>query len=146
MLFFFVISFWCSCFIVYSSCDLLFCSIYFVLCYEQIYHIVRDICEKYQSPDETFPKPIGEWKLVSRLVFFANTPHNMIYLFNYAEYFLEHWPFGSGNFSSLDWYFSQIPIPNMIYLYKIRRRIHINVYPLMLNSMTNHLVVEKKNY
>ena len=26
-------------------------------------------------------------------------------------------PFGSGNFSSLDWYFSQIPLPNMIYLY-----------------------------
>jgi hypothetical protein len=22
----------------------------------------------------------------------------------------------SGNFSSLDWYFSQIPLPNMIYL------------------------------
>ena len=28
-------------------------------------------------------------------------------------------PFGSGNFSSLDWYFSQIPLPNMIYLYNI---------------------------
>jgi hypothetical protein len=28
-------------------------------------------------------------------------------------------PFGSGNFSSLNWYFSQIPLPNMIYLYKI---------------------------
>jgi hypothetical protein len=27
-------------------------------------------------------------------------------------------PFGSGNFSSLDWYFSQVPLPNMIYLYK----------------------------
>jgi hypothetical protein len=27
--------------------------------------------------------------------------------------------FCSGNFSSLDWYFSQIPLPNMIYLYKI---------------------------
>ena len=26
-------------------------------------------------------------------------------------------PFGSGNFSSLDWYFSQIPLPNMIYLF-----------------------------
>ena len=26
--------------------------------------------------------------------------------------------FGSGNFSSLDWYFLQIPLPNMIYLYK----------------------------
>jgi hypothetical protein len=29
-------------------------------------------------------------------------------------------PFGSGNFSSLDWYFSQILLPNMIYLYKIQ--------------------------
>ena len=28
-------------------------------------------------------------------------------------------PFGSGNFSSLDWYFWQLPLPNMIYLYKI---------------------------
>ena len=28
-------------------------------------------------------------------------------------------PFGSENFSSFDWYFSQIPLPNMIYLYKI---------------------------
>jgi hypothetical protein len=27
-------------------------------------------------------------------------------------------PFGSRNFSSIDWYFSQIPLPNMIYLYK----------------------------
>jgi hypothetical protein len=29
-------------------------------------------------------------------------------------------PFGLGNFSSLDWYFSQIPLPNMIYLFKIK--------------------------
>jgi hypothetical protein len=28
----------------------------------------------------------GERNLVSRLVFSANTPHNMIYLFNYTEY------------------------------------------------------------
>ena len=44
---------------------------------------------------------------VSRLVFFANTPpkHEI--------------SFGSGNFSSLDWYFSQIPLPNMIYLFII---------------------------
>ena len=28
-------------------------------------------------------------------------------------------PFGLGNFSFLDWYFSQIPLPNMIYLYII---------------------------
>ena len=25
------------------------------------------------------------------MVFFANTPPNMIYLFNYTEYYLEHW-------------------------------------------------------
>ena len=34
----------------------------------------RDICEKYQSRDETFPEPNGEGNLVSRLIFFANTP------------------------------------------------------------------------
>ena len=34
----------------------------------------RGICEKYQSRDEKFPEPKGEGKLVSRLVFFANTP------------------------------------------------------------------------
>jgi hypothetical protein len=28
-------------------------------------------------------------------------------------------PFGSGNFWSLEWYFSQIPLPNMIYLFNI---------------------------
>ena len=50
------------------------------------------ICAKYQSRDEQFPKPIGEGNLASRLVlFFANIPHNMIYLFNYTEYYLEHW-------------------------------------------------------
>ena len=51
----------------------------------------RGICEKYQTRDEKFPKPTGKGNLVSRLVFFANTPHNMIYLFNYTEYYLEHW-------------------------------------------------------
>jgi len=50
----------------------------------------RGIFEKYQS-DEKFPEPKGEGNLVSRLVFFANTPHNMIYLFNYTEYYLEQW-------------------------------------------------------
>ena len=49
------------------------------------------ICEKYLSRDEKFPEPKGEGNLVSRLVFFANTPPNMIYLFNYTEYYLEHW-------------------------------------------------------
>ena len=32
------------------------------------------ICEIYQSRDEKFPEPNGEGNLVSRLVFFANTP------------------------------------------------------------------------
>ena len=40
---------------------------------------------------KNIPEPKGEGNLVSRLVFFANTPHNMIYLFNYTEYYLEHW-------------------------------------------------------
>ena len=53
--------------------------------------IGRGICEKYQSRDEQFPEPNGERNLVSRLVFFANTPPIMIYLFNYTEYYLEHW-------------------------------------------------------
>ena len=34
----------------------------------------RGICEKDQSRDEKFPEPNGEGNLVSRLVFFANTP------------------------------------------------------------------------
>ena len=34
----------------------------------------KGICEKYQSRDEKFPEPNGEGNLVSRLVFFANTP------------------------------------------------------------------------
>jgi hypothetical protein len=51
----------------------------------------RGICEKYQSRDGKFPEPIGEGILVSKLVFFANTPPNLIYLFNYTKYYLEHW-------------------------------------------------------
>jgi hypothetical protein len=53
----------------------------------------RGICEKYPSREEKFPEPISEVNLVSRLVFSANTPGppNMIYLFNYTEYYLEHW-------------------------------------------------------
>ena len=39
----------------------------------------RGICEKYQSQDEKFPSPFGSGNLVSRLVFLANTPPNMIY-------------------------------------------------------------------
>jgi hypothetical protein len=34
----------------------------------------RGICEKYKSRDEKFPEPKGKGNLVSRLVFFANTP------------------------------------------------------------------------
>jgi hypothetical protein len=34
----------------------------------------RGICEKYQSRDEKFQEPNGEENLVSRMVFFANTP------------------------------------------------------------------------
>jgi hypothetical protein len=34
----------------------------------------RGICEKYQSREEQFPESKGERNLVSRLVFFANTP------------------------------------------------------------------------
>ena len=34
----------------------------------------RDIYKKYQSRDEEYPKSNGEGNLVSRLVFFTNTP------------------------------------------------------------------------
>jgi hypothetical protein len=52
---------------------------YFLLWHENkiLYRYImfrRGICEKYQSRDETFPEPNGEGNLVSRLVFFANTP------------------------------------------------------------------------
>ena len=43
----------------------------------------RGICEKkYQSRDEKFSLKTG---------IFVNTLPNMIYLFNYTEYYLEHW-------------------------------------------------------
>jgi hypothetical protein len=45
----------------------------------------RGIWEKYQSRDEQFPKPNVEGNLV-----LIPLP-NMIYLFNYTEYYLEHW-------------------------------------------------------
>ena len=42
------------------------------------------ICEKYQSRDEKFPES-QDW-------YFSQIPlPNMIYLFNYTEYYLEHW-------------------------------------------------------
>jgi hypothetical protein len=49
------------------------------------------ICKKYQSRDEKFPEANGEENLVSRLVFLQIPLSNMIYLFNYTEYYLEHW-------------------------------------------------------
>jgi hypothetical protein len=51
----------------------------------------RGICEKYQSRDETFPEPKGEENLFSRLILFANTTPNIIYLCNYTEYYLKYW-------------------------------------------------------
>jgi hypothetical protein len=36
----------------------------------------KGICEKYQSRDEKFPEPNGKGNIVSRLVFYANTPPN----------------------------------------------------------------------
>ena len=51
--------------------------------------IRRGICKKYQSRDEKLPEPIVEGNLVSRLVFLANTPPNMIYLSNYTEYYTD---------------------------------------------------------
>jgi hypothetical protein len=46
---------------------------------------------KYQLRDGKFHEPKGEENLVLRLVFFANTSPDMIYLFNYTEYYLKHW-------------------------------------------------------
>ena len=49
--------------------------------FEQIYHVWEGYLRKI---------PV-ERRTISRLVCFANTPPNMIYLFNYTEYYLEHW-------------------------------------------------------
>ena len=52
----------------------------------------RGICEKYQSRDEKFPEPNGEGNLVSRLVFFANTPPKHDKLASLSELFMtETW-------------------------------------------------------
>jgi hypothetical protein len=51
----------------------------------------RGICEKYQSIDEQFPEPKVEEKLVSDWYFSQIPLSNMIYLFNYTGYYLEHW-------------------------------------------------------
>jgi hypothetical protein len=87
-----------------NSCDIFFTNSGLALWICRIFTSCRCICirfnffswwrgiyEKYQSRDEKFPEPKGRWNLVSRLVFFGNTPHNMIYMFNYTEYYLEHW-------------------------------------------------------
>jgi hypothetical protein len=49
----------------------------------------RGICEKYQSRDEKFPEWNGEGNLVSRLVFFANTPpkHDIFHQTTFPEDF-----------------------------------------------------------
>jgi hypothetical protein len=55
--------------------------------------------------------------------------------------------FGSGNFSSLDWYFSQIPFPNMIYLYKIlRKEIWTMDNKLKIYLEQNNLIAKRSNY
>lgn len=36
-----------------------------------------------------FPKLMDEGNLVSRLIFFTNSPPNMIYMFNYTKYYVE---------------------------------------------------------
>jgi hypothetical protein len=59
--------------------------------FEQIYHVWEGYLRKIPVERRKFPQPIVEGNLVSRVVFFANTPPNMIYLFNYTEYYLEHW-------------------------------------------------------
>jgi hypothetical protein len=48
-------------------------------------------------------------------------------------------PFGSGNCSSLDWYFPQIPLSNMIYLYNNPPGLTLNVstIPPLLNGITH---------
>ena len=50
-------------------------------------------------------------------------------------------PFGSGNCSSLDWYFSQIPLPNMIYLYNI---ISCSEYMLCISRETIYCFMSER--
>jgi hypothetical protein len=47
----------------------------------QIYHVWEGYLRKIPVERQKFPEPKGEGNLVSRL----------IYLFNYTEYYLEHW-------------------------------------------------------
>jgi hypothetical protein len=50
---------------------------------EQIYHVWEGYLRKIQVERRNkFPDPISKGNLVSRLVFLANTPPNMIYLFH----------------------------------------------------------------
>jgi hypothetical protein len=48
-------------------------------------------------------------------------------------------PFGSESCSSLDWYFSQIPLPNMIYLYNISQLIRRSRQSSWLNHDFQYL-------
>jgi hypothetical protein len=61
--------------------------------FEQIYHVWEGYLRKIPVERWKISQADSKGNLVSRLIFFANTPHNMIYLFNYTEYYLEHWFF-----------------------------------------------------
>ena len=51
--------------------------------YEQIYHVWEGYLQKIQvERRKKIPESIGKGNLVSRLVFLANTPPNMTYLFH----------------------------------------------------------------
>jgi hypothetical protein len=52
--------------------------------FEQIYHVWEGYLRKIPVERRTISR-------AERLVFFANTPPNMIHLFDYTEYYLEHW-------------------------------------------------------
>jgi len=58
--------------------------------YELIYHVWEGYLRKISVERRKISSRLGKFS-VSRLVFFANSPPNMIYLFNYTEYYLEHW-------------------------------------------------------
>ena len=59
--------------------------------FEQIYHVWEGYLRKIPVERRNISQAERQGNLVSRLVFFAITPPNMIYLFNYTEYYLEHW-------------------------------------------------------
>ena len=65
----------------------------------------RGICEKYQSETNNFPSRMAR-EIQSQDWYFSQIPlPNMIYLFNYTVYYLEHWL--NKSFSG----------PNMMYLF-----------------------------